>query len=64
MIYHTGNCIPLKMLIILQGIATVVDNDTTLIRASDLWNNYLQLKDMDLFPVWSGMLDIFSEINV
>ena len=36
MIYPTGICIPLKMLIISQGIATVVDNETTLIRASEL----------------------------
>ena len=64
MIYPTGICIPLKMLIISQGIATVVDNETTLIRASELRNNYLQLKDMGLLPVWSGMLDFSREINV
>ena len=51
-------------LIMLQGIATAVDNETILIRASDLRNNYLQLKDMDLLPVWSCMFRISSEIDV
>ena len=52
------------MLTVLQCIATVVDDETTLIRGSDLWNNYLQLKDMGLIPVWSGTSDFSSKINI
>ena len=62
--FQTGYYIAFKMLTILQCIATVVNEETTLIRGSDLWNNYLQLKDMSLIPVWSGMFDISSEINI
>ncbi len=62
--FQTSYYISFKMLTVLQCIATVVDEETTLIRGSDLWNNYLELKDMSLIPVWSGMLDISSGFNI
>lgn len=52
-----------KMLTVFQCVATVVDSETTLLRASDLRNNFLQLKDMGLLPAWSSTLHIPSEIN-
>ena len=64
MMFQTGSYFSFKMLTILQCIATVVDDETTLIRGSDLWNNYLQLKDMGLIPVWSGTSDFSSKINI
>ena len=62
--FQTGSYFSFKMLTIFQCIATVVDEETTSIRGSNFWNNYLELKDMSLIPVWSGMFDISSEINI
>jgi hypothetical protein len=37
-----------------QFIANVVDSETILVQVSDLQNNFLDLKDMSLLPIWNG----------
>jgi len=48
------------MLTALQFVANVVDSETILVQASDLQNNFLDLKDMSLLPAWSSELHIDS----
>jgi hypothetical protein len=51
------------MLTALQCAANVVDSETILVPASDLQNNFLDLKDMNLLPIWNGELHIYSRIK-
>lgn len=39
-----------------QSVANVVDGDVILVRASDLQDNLLDLVDLNLVPIWNGML--------
>jgi hypothetical protein len=48
------------MLTALQFVANVVDSETILVQASDLQNNFLDLKDMSLLPTWNSELHIYS----
>ena len=48
------------MLTALQFVANVVDGETILVQASDLQNNFLDLKDMGLLPAWNSGLHIYS----
>jgi len=43
-----------KMLTASQFVANVVDGETILVQASDLQNNFLDLKDMNLLPTWNS----------
>jgi len=43
----------------LQCIANVVDDNTILIKVSDLQNNFLDLTDLNLLPIWNSELYIF-----
>ena len=47
-------------MIALQFAATVVDSETILVQASDLQNNFLDLKDMSLLPTWNSESHIYS----
>jgi hypothetical protein len=51
------------MLTALQCAANVVDSETILVPASDLQNDFLDLKDMNLLPTWNGELHIYSGIK-
>jgi len=48
------------MLTALQFVANVDDSETILVQASDLQNNFLDLKDMNLLPAWNSELHIYS----
>ena len=48
------------MFTVLQFGANVVDGETILVQASDLQNNFLDLKDMSLLPAWNSELHIYS----
>lgn len=50
------------MLITLKCVASVIDTEVNLIPAANLQNNFLQLKDMNLLPVWNSELYIFSSM--
>ena len=39
-----------------QSIANVVDNNPILIKALDLQNNFLDLADLNLLPIWNSEL--------
>ena len=44
----------------LQCVADIVDSETIVVQASDLQNNFLDLKDMNLLPMWNSELHICS----
>jgi len=48
------------MLIALKFSANVVDSETILVQVSDLQNNFLDLKDMHLLPIWNSELHVYS----
>jgi hypothetical protein len=51
------------MLTALQCAANVVDSETILVPASNLQNNFFDLKDMNLLPTWNSELHIYSGIK-
>jgi hypothetical protein len=51
------------MLTAMQFLANVVDSGTILVQVSDLQNNFLDLKDMDLLPTWNSELYILVHVH-
>src|SRR6266567_2536998 len=52
--------IPVIDYITLQSVATIIDSHVILVRASDLQENFLDLVDANLVPVWDGNFVIIN----